>query len=133
MANFDYRLREGTDHGQSNRVVRHPGAGFGSGVEILFGAARSGRKEARISRHDIGILPHGDGEVGACLFASSEETPSEKGAMIYLNVNGRLDDAITAVASNGGKVVKPKHAIGPFGFRAVVIDSEGNRVALHSD
>jgi predicted enzyme related to lactoylglutathione lyase len=53
--------------------------------------------------------------------------------MIYLNANGRLDEAIGAVASNGGKILKPKHPIGPFGFRAVVIDSEGNRVALHSD
>jgi uncharacterized protein len=81
----------------------------------------------------MGILPHNDGEVGACLFTSAEDKPSEKGAMIYLNANGRLDDAIAAVAANGGRVVKTKHAIGPFGFRAVVIDSEGNRVALHSD
>jgi predicted enzyme related to lactoylglutathione lyase len=29
--------------------------------------------------------------------------------------------------------VQPKQPIGPFGFRAIVIDSEGNRVALHSD
>ena len=81
----------------------------------------------------IGILPHSDGEVGACLFTSEEEKPSENGAMIYLNANGRLDEAIAAVASNGGKILKPKHHIGPFGFRAVIIDSEGNRVALHSD
>jgi len=81
----------------------------------------------------IGILPHNDGEVGACLFTSEEEKPSEKGITIYLNANGRLDDAIAAVAPNGGKVVKPKHSIGPFGFRAIIVDSEGNRVALHSD
>ena len=42
----------------------------------------------------IGILPHSDGEVGACLFTSEEEKPSENGAMIYLNANGRLDEAI---------------------------------------
>jgi predicted enzyme related to lactoylglutathione lyase len=78
-------------------------------------------------------LPHNDGEVGACLLTSEEEKPSENGAMIYLNANGRLDEAIGAVAPNGGKVVKSKHPVGPFGFRAVVIDSEGNRVALHSD
>ena len=80
-----------------------------------------------------GILAHNDGEVGACLFTSADEKPSDVGAMIYLNVNGRLDDAVAAVAQNGGTVIKPKHAIGPFGFRAVIIDSEGNRVALHSD
>jgi uncharacterized protein len=81
----------------------------------------------------IGILPHDDGEVGACLFTSEEKKPSEKGTMIYLNASGRLDDAIAAVTPNGGKIVKAKHPIGPFGFRAIIIDSEGNRVALHSD
>jgi predicted enzyme related to lactoylglutathione lyase len=81
----------------------------------------------------IGILPHDDGEVGACLFTSEEEKPSEKGTMIYLNASGRLNDAIAAVTPNGGKIVKAKHPIGPFGFRAIIIDSEGNRVALHSD
>jgi len=44
-----------------------------------------------------------------------------------------LDDAIAAVVPNGGKIIESKHPIGPFGFRAIVIDSEGNRVALHSD
>jgi predicted enzyme related to lactoylglutathione lyase len=81
----------------------------------------------------IGVLPHNDGEVGGCLFTSPDEKPSDKGAMIYLNANGRLDDALSAVASNGGKIVQPKHQIGPFGFRAIVLDSEGNRIALHSD
>jgi predicted enzyme related to lactoylglutathione lyase len=81
----------------------------------------------------IGILPHNDGEVGACLFTGEEEKPSQKGTMIYLNANHRLDEAIAAVVPNGGKIDKPKHPIGPFGFRAIIIDSEGNRVALHSD
>jgi predicted enzyme related to lactoylglutathione lyase len=53
--------------------------------------------------------------------------------MIYLNANGRLDDALAKVDANGGKVIQPKHQIGPFGFRAIVLDSEGNRIALHSD
>ena len=81
----------------------------------------------------MGILPHNDGEVGGCLFTSAGETPSGKGIMIYLNANGRLDEAIAAAAASGGKIVQAKHPIGPFGFRAVVLDSEGNRVALHSD
>jgi hypothetical protein len=44
-----------------------------------------------------------------------------------------LDDALVKVGANGGKVIQPKHQIGPFGFRAIVLDSEGNRIALHSD
>ncbi len=81
----------------------------------------------------IGILPHSDGEVGGCLFVSENEKPSDKGVMIYLNANGRLDEAIAAVVPNGGKVVQPKHPIGRFGFRVIILDSEGNRLALHSD
>lgn len=80
----------------------------------------------------MGVLPHDDGEVGGCLL-SSDAKPADQGVMIYLNVDGRLDDAIGAAAAHGGKVVQPKHQIGPFGFRAIVIDSEGNRIALHSD
>jgi predicted enzyme related to lactoylglutathione lyase len=81
----------------------------------------------------VGILPHNDGEVGGCLFSSDTEKPSDKGVMVYLNANGRLDDAVASVAPNGGKVLQAKHPIGPFGFRAIILDSEGNRVALHSD
>ena len=36
------------------------------------------------------------------------------------------------MTANGGEVMQPKHQIGPYGYRAVVIDSEGNRIALHS-
>jgi len=68
-----------------------------------------------------------------CLFSSADEKPSDKGPMIYLNANGRLDDAIAAVVPNGGKLLMPKHASGPYGSRAVILDSEGNRLALHSD
>ena len=50
-----------------------------------------------------------------------------------MNANGRLDQAIAAVEANSGKVIQPKHQIGPYGFRAVIQDSEGNRIALHSD
>ena len=80
----------------------------------------------------IGILPHDDGEVGGCLIASDAE-PTDKGVMVYLNANRRLDDAVACVARKGGKVLQAKHPIGPFGFRAIILDSEGNRVALHSD
>ena len=81
----------------------------------------------------VGILPHNEGEVGGSLVASDAEKSSDKGVMVYLNVNGRLDDAIASVVTHGGQVLQAKHAIGAFGFRAIVLDSEGNRVALHSD
>jgi hypothetical protein len=70
--------------------------------------------------------------VGGCLFVNADAQPSAQGPLIYLNCQGRLDAAAAAVEPNGGKILQPPHPIGPYGFRAVVLDSEGNRIALHS-
>jgi uncharacterized protein len=82
------------------------------------------------------VLPHKEQEVSACLIPAgpeaSDNKPSSNGPLLYFNCQGRLDEAIGAVVPNGGKVLKPKHPIGPYGLRALVLDSEGNRIALHS-
>lgn len=76
------------------------------------------------------VLDHNDGN-GGCLVLNPEEV-SNKGVLIYLNADGRLKDAVSKVEPNGGTIITPIHPIGPHGFRAVVGDSEGNRIALHS-
>ena len=70
--------------------------------------------------------------MSGCLCETPDNKPSESGPLVYLSVEGRLDHAIGQVELNGGKVLIPKHPIGPYGFRAVVRDTEGNRIALHS-
>lgn len=81
----------------------------------------------------VAVFAHGGDDVSGCLLVEAEEQPSAHGPLIYIGVSGRLDEAIAAVEPNGGRIIKPKHQIGPFGYRAVVLDSEGNRIALHSD
>lgn len=76
------------------------------------------------------VLDHKDGN-GGCL-VPSKEAIAAGGVLIYLNVDGRIRDAESKVVPNGGSVIQSTHSIGPHGFRAVVLDSEGNRVALHS-
>jgi predicted enzyme related to lactoylglutathione lyase len=80
----------------------------------------------------IALLPGYDTDVSGCLFRSDETKPTDQGPLVYLNCDGRLDEAAAAVEPNGGKVLKPPHAIGPHGHRAVILDSEGNRIAMHS-
>lgn len=80
----------------------------------------------------FGLLPHAQDSVSGCLVEMKDRKPSQDGPQVYLNCEGRLDIAISQVELNGGKVVQPKHPIGPYGFRAVVVDTEGNRIALHS-
>jgi predicted enzyme related to lactoylglutathione lyase len=81
----------------------------------------------------FGLFRHEGDEVGGCLVpAGNASQPSLHGPLVYLGVGGRLDAAVDAALQAGGKVIQAKHAIGPNGWRAVVADTEGNRVALHS-
>ncbi|MCV2354610.1 VOC family protein [Paucibacter sp. B2R-40] len=81
----------------------------------------------------FGLLAHEGDEVGGCLYLpDADNAPSKAGPLVYLNVEGRMAAALEAVSSHGGQVVKPSQAIGPHGFRAIVDDSEGNRLALHA-
>ena len=79
----------------------------------------------------LGVLEHEEGN-GAGLVVLPEGI-SDKGTLVYYNTDGRIRDAVAKVAEHGGSVTEDVHAIGPHGFRAIVLDSEGNRIALHSN
>jgi predicted enzyme related to lactoylglutathione lyase len=79
----------------------------------------------------LGVIDHADGN-GGCLVVEPDAVAGKSGVLIYLNVNGRIRDAIAKGESHGGKIVQAIHNIGPHGYRAIILDSEGNRVALHS-
>jgi predicted enzyme related to lactoylglutathione lyase len=55
------------------------------------------------------------------------------GILIYLNGNPDVQIVVDKIEKAGGKVVVPKTQISPeYGYMAVFIDSEGNRIGLHS-
>ena len=76
------------------------------------------------------VLEHAGGN-GGCL-VRSDSPVREGGVLVYLNVDGRIRDAIAQAGQRGGRILEPVRAIGPHGFRALILDSEGNRIALHS-
>lgn len=58
---------------------------------------------------------------------------STDGPLIYLNGNPDVQSILDKVEKAGGKILVPKTQISPdFGYMAVIIDSEGNRIAFHS-
>ena len=81
----------------------------------------------------MGLFNHSKNDVAGCIYESTDNPPSAGGLLVYFNVDGRLEDAAGKVEPLGGKILEPVHPIGPGGFRAVVLDSEGNRIALHSN
>ena len=84
----------------------------------------------KMEGHAFGIIDHQDGN-GGCL-VPGKETIGQGGVLLYLNVNARIRSAQAEVAKHGGKVLEGTQPIGPHGYRAIVLDSEGNRFAFHS-
>lgn len=71
--------------------------------------------------------------VGGAITHKDGCTPGGSGGtMVYLNVEGKLDDVLGRVQAAGGKVVRERMPIPPHGFIGFVQDTEGNNVGLHS-
>ena len=66
-----------------------------------------------------------------CLVQSPENKPSTDGTIIYFACEDVANEA-GKVEAAGGKLIVPKTDIGEFGFFAQFIDTEGNRIGLHS-
>ena len=74
-------------------------------------------------------------QVGGALVNSGgfHKASATDGPLIYLNGNPDVQNVLDKVEAAGGTIQVPKTEISPdYGFMAVFIDSEGNRVALHS-
>ncbi len=75
----------------------------------------------------------GSGKLSGGLVQGPMHQPSTSGVVVYLNGNPDLSDALGRVEAAGGTIIMPKTPIGSeFGFMAFFTDTEGNRVALHS-
>ncbi len=74
-------------------------------------------------------------QVGGALVDSGgfHKPSSTDGPLIYLNGNPDVQNVLDKVEAAGGKIFLAKTEISPeYGFMAVIIDTEGNRIGLHS-
>lgn len=71
---------------------------------------------------------------GGSLVQYESYKPSEDGVLVYLSApSGDLANELQKVESAGGKVLQEKTKISDeHGFMGIILDSEGNRIALHS-
>jgi len=81
----------------------------------------------------MGVFP-GDGEVvSVALIKGDDYKTTVDGTLVYLNAGDDLQIILDRIETNGGKVVVPKTEISPeMGFFAMFIDTEGNKLGLHS-
>ncbi len=74
-------------------------------------------------------------QVGGALVDSGgfHKASATEGPLIYLNGNPDVQNVLDKVQGAGGSILLPKTEISPeYGFMAVIMDTEGNRIGLHS-
>ena len=87
----------------------------------------------KMGGYDMGFFPGEQGDVcGAIVFGEGYE-PCDKGTLVYLNGGEDLSVMLSKAESSGGRVVVQKTQITPeIGFFAIFMDTEGNKIAVHS-
>ncbi len=82
--------------------------------------------------HAMAFFPAKNG-IGGAVVAGPGSTPSDSGALIYLNGGKDLNLVLERIEEAGGRIVMPKTLIDEeHGYFAIFIDSEGNKLALNS-
>lgn len=86
--------------------------------------------------HKMAIFPGGgspeENVVHGALVQGEGYTPGADGPMIYLSGGDDLAGPLSRIEAAGGQVIQSKMSIGEHGFMAIFLDTEGNRLALHS-
>lgn len=79
------------------------------------------------------LFPMEVGGAGGSAVQGEGYVPTKEGSLIYLNANPDLQAVLDRVEEAGGQVMMPKTDIGgDNGYMAWFIDSEGNKIGLHS-
>ncbi|MFN8011676.1 MAG: hypothetical protein U0P81_09745 [Holophagaceae bacterium] len=82
----------------------------------------------------MGFLLHEQGQgVGGAIVAGEGYVPSQAGSLVYLSGGADLSVVLGRVPGAGGTILVPKTRITPeYGHFAYFLDTEGNKVGLHS-
>lgn len=87
----------------------------------------------KISGMEMGILPYEEQSVTGVIVKGEDFRPSADGVTIYLNGGDNLQIILDKVEKSRGKIIIPKTAhADEIGYFAIFLDSEGNKIGLHS-
>ncbi|GET45610.1 VOC family protein [Capnocytophaga felis] len=82
----------------------------------------------------MGIFLSDEESTNVCLIKDENAQPSANGTMVYFNTEADLQPVLERIEPNGGKILLPKTEISlEMGFFALFLDTEGNKIGLHSE
>ncbi|NJB70004.1 hypothetical protein GGR42_000466 [Saonia flava] len=79
-----------------------------------------------------GVFKYDMEGVGGGLIEGDGRQPQKDGVLLYMPGGNDLSIPLARVEAAGGTILIPKTSIGENGFMAQLIDTEGNKIALHS-
>lgn len=90
-------------------------------------------KETEMFGTKMGFFPSDGKNVSGAIVQGSDYKPSTEGITLYLNGGSDLQIILDKVEKFEGQIIVPKTQISPeMGYFAMFIDTEGNKLALHS-
>ncbi|MBS0028298.1 VOC family protein [Chitinophaga sp. 22321] len=114
-------------------IVEIPTDSFARAVKFYQYILNIQIQEIDMQGTPMGLFPDGEGTVNVALIKGASYKPSTEGTLAYFNGGDDLQNVLDKIESDGGKVVVPKTLIdAENGFFAMFIDSEGNKMGLHS-
>lgn len=69
---------------------------------------------------------------GGALVQGKGYFPGNTGCMVYFECKD-IEHCLARVEGAGGQLLLSKTSIGPYGFIGIFLDSEGNKVGMHSE
>lgn len=114
-------------------IVEIPTTDFARAVAFYQAILDISIEEFDMDGVQLGLFPN-DGEgVFVQLINGGEYKASADGTIVYLNGGDDLQTVADKIEANGGRIIVPKTEIGSeMGFYAMFIDTEGNKLGLHS-
>ena len=102
--------------------------------EAIFGISMIPMDMPNIKMRMFPLDDMTNGVGGAVVDSGGFHKPSATdGPLVYLNGNPDVQNVLDKVTAAGGTIMVPKTEISPeYGFMAVMLDTEGNRIGLHS-
>lgn len=110
-----------------------PTSDFERALDFYNALFDNGMHRMNMGGNDLAFFPAEQGSVSGHIFYSEDFKPSDKGPLLYLNGGDDLQPLLDKVEAAGGKIIAGKRQVTPeIGYVAEFIDSEGNKIALHS-
>jgi len=125
--------RSGEDMNSYISIFEIPALDISRAIEFYQAILGINIEKMEMPGMEMGIFPYENQLVTGVILKEEGFQPSSSGLTIYLNGGDNLQVILDEVVKNGGEIITPKTAhADESGFFAIFLDSEGNKIGLHS-